>query len=72
MTTLNTTQREILKLFTIPLTDSELDSLKSLLIDFLSKKTIFEADQAFQERGYTQQTIKEWKKEHMRVRNIEK
>lgn len=72
MTTLNTAQREILKLFTIPLTESELDSLKSILIDFLSKKTISEADQAFQELGYTQQTIKEWKKEHMRARKVEK
>jgi hypothetical protein len=63
---LNTTQLEILKLFRNDQPEEELQEIKSLLIAYLSAKVTFEADKAFQEKGYTATVFEKWKQEHFR------
>ncbi|MBI4647714.1 MAG: hypothetical protein HY738_14280, partial [Bacteroidia bacterium] len=46
----------------------DLLELKAVLIDYLSKKTVSEADKAFDEKGITINDIEQWRKEHLRKR----
>ena len=66
MSSLNAAQREILRLFAQPMSESDLAELKVVLMEFLAKKTVAEADKAFDERGYSEETIEQWKRDHMR------
>ncbi len=63
---LNATQLEILKLFRNDQSEEELQEIKSLLIAYLASKVTFEADKAFDEKGYTTAIFEEWKQEHFR------
>ncbi|MFN7119383.1 MAG: hypothetical protein ACK4TA_21475 [Saprospiraceae bacterium] len=67
MSALNTAQLEILKLFDRQMSEAELMELKQLLIDFLAKKVVEEADKAFDEKGYTAEDIERWKTEHFQI-----
>jgi len=64
MSALNTAQLEILKLFDRQMSEAELLELKQVLIDFLAKKVVEEADKAFDGKGYTSEDIERWKTEH--------
>ena len=66
MSALNTAQREILQLLSLPMNDRDLAELKTLIIEFLAKRTVEEADAAFDKKGYTADDIQAWKHEHMR------
>ena len=66
MQTLNPLQLEILKLFRTQRSENELLELKQLLVNFLAQKVVSEADKAFEEKGYTPQTIEGWRTEHNR------
>lgn len=63
---LNSTQLEILKLFRNNQSEEELQEIKSLLIAYLSNKVTYEADKAFEGKGYSDAIFEEWKKEHFR------
>jgi len=63
---LNNTQLEILKLFRNDQPEEELQEIRSLLIAYLANKVTFEADKAFNEKGYTDVIFEKWKKEHFR------
>lgn len=65
-TALNTTQLEILKLFSEEQSEQELREIKSLLIAYLADKVTREADGAFDEKGYTNEIFASWKAEHFR------
>jgi hypothetical protein len=67
---LNPTQIEILKMFEFHKTEEDLQRFKCLLIDYLYQRAIDETDKVWNERGYTEKTMEEWKNEHMRV-NVE-
>ncbi|MBI5218140.1 MAG: hypothetical protein HY958_04340 [Bacteroidia bacterium] len=66
MPALNPIQLEVLKLFQFSKTEEELQELKCVLVDYLSKKTVSEADKAYDERGYTLNDIEKWRKNHQR------
>jgi hypothetical protein len=66
MESLNPLQLEILKLFRNYESERDLLDLKQVLIDYLSKRVVNEADKAFTEKGYDASTIEEWRKEHNR------
>lgn len=68
MPALNPVQLEVLKLFQFTKTEEDLLELKSVLIDYLSKKTVSEADKAFDQKGYSIDDIEQWRKEHLRKR----
>ena len=67
MSALNPAQREILQLLARPMSERDLAELKAVIIEFLAKRTVAEADKAFDEKGYSQADIESWKQEHMRV-----
>ncbi|MCW5922058.1 MAG: hypothetical protein KIS77_06945 [Saprospiraceae bacterium] len=68
MSALNPAQREILQLLARPMSERDLAELKAIIIEFLAKKTVAEADKAFDERGYSQADIESWKQGHKRVK----
>jgi hypothetical protein len=63
---LNSAQLEILKLFRNDQPEEELQELRSLLTAWLAAKVTFEADKAFQEKGYSTAIFEKWKQEHFR------
>lgn len=66
MPALNNAQLEILKLFKYEKSEEELLEIKKLLSDFLFRRAIKLADQAFEEKGYTVEDVEDWKNEHSR------
>lgn len=50
-------QAELLRLFATELPDEHLRELKKIIAQFLLEKARDKADQIWDERGYTQQTI---------------
>lgn len=63
---LNNTQLEILKLFSNNQSEEELQEIKSLLTTYIAAKVTFEADKAFDEKGYAIGIFENWEKEHFR------
>jgi DNA-binding CsgD family transcriptional regulator len=57
---LNSTQLEILKLFSQPLSEGELMEIKNLLVNHLSEKLIAKVDTISKERNYTQKDFDNW------------
>lgn len=57
---LNKTQLEILKLFSIPLSEEELKDIKSLLVKHLSEKLVSKTGRISDEKGYTQNDFNNW------------
>jgi hypothetical protein len=66
MNNLNVAQIQILKLFQAIKNEKDLLELKTLLIQYLAKKTVEEADKAFDEKGYSQEMLQNWQYEHFR------
>ena len=69
MNALNPLQLELLKLFKNYTTEAELLDLKKALVEYLSKRVVSEADKAFDEKGFNEDTIEQWKKEHNRIKS---
>jgi len=63
---LNDIQLEILKLFSHEYSEEDLKEIKSLLVAYLSEKTVREADKAFDRKNYSLEVFEKWKKEHFR------
>jgi hypothetical protein len=70
MGVLNPSQLEIIKLFESHKTEEDLKKLKKALIQYLYERAAEAADKAFDERGYTQDTIEQWKTEKMRRKTV--
>ncbi|MDX1939474.1 MAG: hypothetical protein SFU99_02925 [Saprospiraceae bacterium] len=68
MPALNAAQLEIIKLFDRDLSEKDLRELKQVLIEFLAKKVVEEADKAFDEKGYSLADIEHWKIEHYKLK----
>jgi hypothetical protein len=66
MNALNPLQLEILKLFKNYKSENELLDLKQVLVEYLSRRVVNEADKSFDEKGYNEETIEQWRKEHNR------
>jgi len=69
MSALNAAQREILQLLSIPMNEGDLAELRALIIEFLAKRTVIEADTVFDQKGYTAKDIQVWKQEHIRKKS---
>ena len=61
-------QLELLKLYSMNLTDEELMEIKSLLAKYFMKKAIAGANQVWDEKGYSNELMDEWLKTKMRRR----
>ena len=57
---LNSTQIEILKLFSQPLNDAELKDIKNLLVKHLSDKLTAKIDTISEQKGYQQKDFDTW------------
>jgi hypothetical protein len=60
-------QLELLRIFSRNPTEQELMEIKNLLARYYADKASDEMDRLWEERGYTDQTMQEWTKEHMRT-----
>lgn len=68
MAALNAAQLEIIKLFDREMSEEDIRELKQVLIQFLAKKIVEEADKAFDEKGYSIEDIEHWKTEHYKTK----
>jgi hypothetical protein len=57
---LNSTQLEILKLFSQPLNDADLKEIKSLLVKHLAEKFSRKIEDITNQKGYTQKDFDSW------------
>jgi len=59
-TVLNKTQLEILKLFSKPLSDEELQEIKKVLVNHLSQKLSKKINDISNKKGYTAEDFSNW------------
>jgi hypothetical protein len=57
---LTTLQRELLKLYSFDVPESDLLHIKRYLSQYFASKAIDEADQIWDPKGYTNETINHW------------
>lgn len=60
-------QLELLRMFSRNPTEQELTDIKNLIACYYADKASDEMDRLWEERGYTDETMQEWAKEHMRM-----
>lgn len=65
---LSNIQLELLKVFSVDLSEEQLREIKVLLTDYFAKKVTSEMDKLFEEKGWGEEKIEEWSKEHMRTK----
>jgi len=63
---LNNSQLEVLKVLKYLKDEKDVAEIKSLLVAYLSEKVVRSADNAFDERQYSEGVFNKWKKEHFR------
>lgn len=61
---------ELLKLYPYTVSEAELKDIQRLLADYFAQKIDAEMDQLWQEKGWNEQTIDQWKAEHLRSRTV--
>ena len=61
-------QVELLKVFSRPVPDEDLTAIKQLLSDYFAKKATSLADEAWQQEGFTEVTMQEWRETHLPIR----
>ena len=59
-------QLEILKIFTYDLPKEQLLEIRQLLAKYFAQKVDEEMNQLWEERGWTEETMREWANEHLR------
>jgi predicted transcriptional regulator len=66
-TKLSNLQLEVLKIFSRNISDEQLLEIKAILSAYFAEKATKEMDRLWDERGWTQETMQQWLKEHMRT-----
>ncbi|MBC7920733.1 MAG: hypothetical protein H7Z75_06535 [Ferruginibacter sp.] len=66
-TKLTPLQLELLRVFSHNPSEGELRDIKRLLANYYAEKLQDEVDKAWDERGYNNDTVKEWLNTHMRI-----
>ena len=64
---LSNIQLELLKLFSRNVEESDLREIKQLLVQYFAKKLENEANRIWEEKGWTDETMDEFLKTHMRT-----
>ena len=57
---LSNLQKELLKLYTSNVSEADLLTIKRFLAKFFAEKAIAEADKIWDEKGYSNDTMKNW------------
>ena len=60
-------QRELMKVFSYEVSEQELEGIRDLLSNYFAEKATREMDRLWDERGWTNETMDEWLKEHRRT-----
>ncbi|ADB38438.1 hypothetical protein [Spirosoma linguale] len=63
---LSNLQLELLKLYPYTVSEEELTDIRQLLADYFAQKIDREMSQLWQEKSWNDQTIEQWKTEHLR------
>ena len=61
-------QLEILQIFKYELEEEQLLEIRDLLARYFADKATEEMDRLWEERGWSEKTMEEWSKEHMRTK----
>ncbi|KAA3633937.1 MAG: hypothetical protein DWQ02_12285 [Bacteroidetes bacterium] len=64
---LNPIQLELLKLFSTNISDSDLSILKKILLDFRMKRAVDAANEAWEEKNWTEKDVQRILDTHMRT-----
>jgi hypothetical protein len=64
---LNNTQLEILKMFRYDLPQKQWDEIREMIAQYFADKVTKEVDALWDEKGWSEETMQEWAKEHMRT-----
>ena len=57
---LSNLQQELLKLYASNISDADLLAIKCYLAKFFAEKAVAESDKIWDEKGYTNETMKNW------------
>jgi hypothetical protein len=60
-------QLELLRIFSRNPSEQELIDIKNLIARYYADKASDEMDRLWEERGYTDETMQQWAKEHLRT-----
>ena len=60
-------QRELMKVFSYDVSEEELEDIRDLLSNYFAEKATREMDKLWDERGWTNETMDTWLKEHNRT-----
>jgi hypothetical protein len=60
-------QRELLKTFSFDLPEEQLLEIRNLLANYFFEKASDEMDKLWDERGWSETTMREWSDEHLRT-----
>ena len=66
---LSNLQHELLKMFSLEIHDDQLLEIKSLLAQYFANKITQGVDELFENKGWGQEKISDWSKEHMRLKS---
>ena len=69
-TKLSNLQMELLKLYPYTVSEEELKEIRLLLADYFAQRIDSEMDQLWQEKEWNEQTIENWKNEHLRSPSV--
>ena len=70
-TKLSNLQMELLKLYPYTVSGEELNEIRRLLADYFARKIDDEMNQLWQRRSWNEQTIEDWKNEHLRSHSVQ-
>lgn len=65
---LSNAQLELLKMFSMNLSEKQLVELKELLTGYFQNSISDDMDKLFEDNGWGQEKVEEWKSEHMRTK----
>ncbi len=65
---LSNLQLELLKVFSFDISEDQIKEIKALLAAYFAEKVTTEMDALFEEKGWGEEKIEEWSKEHMRTK----
>ena len=61
-------QLELLKLFSFNLNDQQIKEIRVLLSRYFAEKVTQEMDQLWESKNWTNETMEQWSKEHLRTK----
>jgi len=65
---LSNMQLELLKIFSVELSNEQMNEIKILLMNYFAKRVTKDFDDMFDENNWGSEKIEEWSKEHMRTK----